>query len=115
MVLSLVRLEFFSFPQHSDRLWGPSNLLYDEYCYAFLLGPSRESVMLTTHFRLVLRLEYMQLYHHLYTHLHDIVLNQAGVNLSFMLQQPLKLDTLFIYPCFNTESLGILFMNDFLS
>ena len=70
---------------------------------------------LTTHFRLVLGLKYIEIYGHLYTHLHDIVFNQAGVNLSFMLQQPLKLVTLFIYPCFHTESLCLLFMNDFLS
>jgi len=57
----------------------------------------------------------MELYRHLYTHLHDIVLNQAGVNFSFMIQQPLKLVTLYIYPRFNTESLCMLFMNDFLS
>jgi hypothetical protein len=83
MVLSLLRLEFCSFPQHSDSLWGPPNVLCYEYCFTFLLEPSRWSVKLTTHFHIVMRLEYMELYCHLYTRLHDIVLNQTVVNFKF--------------------------------
>jgi hypothetical protein len=45
-------------------------------------GPAG-SVKLITHFHLVLRLEYMELYHNLYTHLHDILLTQAGVSFMF--------------------------------
>jgi hypothetical protein len=45
----------FSFPRHPDRLWGPFNLLSNEYRGLFFRVQSGRGVKLTTHLQLVLR------------------------------------------------------------
>jgi len=49
-----------------DWLWGPTSLLFDEYCKLFPQRQSSQSIRLTTQLHLVLRISKVILLLHLY-------------------------------------------------